>query len=193
VRRAGLEPGIAKAALEKLTETKRLHALTLGDERVNVRELARSTSDPDRALANGSSIAFLAEWEGRSVLFGADAHPDVLGAGIGRLLVERGLESLRLDAFKLPHHGSAANLTADLLRLVRCRRYLVSTNGDVFHHPDVEAIARVIVNGGDDPALLFNYRSEQTQLWDDRRMMREYGYSVEYADPTSEGLAVEIA
>lgn len=192
VRRAGLEPGSAKQALEKLDRTKKLHSLTLGPERPAVRALARAKTPVDRAVANGSSIALLAEWEGRAVVLGADAHPDVLARSLEQVITERGLETLRLDAFKLPHHASAANVTTEMLRLVDCDRYLISTNGAVFHHPDSEAIARVIEHGGAAPELWFNYRSPETEIWDDRALVREHGYRPIYADRDSPGVSVEL-
>ena len=192
VRRAGLEPGVAKEALAKLDRTKKLHALTLGDDQPAISELARAKTPQDHAVANGSSIALLAEWEGKRVLLGGDAHPDVLAHGIEQLLVDRGMEVLPLDAFKLPHHGSAANVTSRLLSLVRCKRYLISTNGDVFNHPDHEAVARVIEYGGNNPELWFNYRSAETTLWDDSGLMRRHGYHAVYADRESTGLPLDL-
>lgn len=45
------------------------------------------------------------------------------------------------------------NLTMKLLDLVRWRRDLVSTNGDKFGHPDVEAIAKTIRFDGQSPEI----------------------------------------
>jgi len=193
VRRAGLEPGVAKQALAKLAATKKLQGLTLGEERIAVRALAAAKTASDGAVANGSSIALLAEFGEQRILLGADAHPDVLAAGLDRLLIDRGLETLAIDAFKLPHHASAANVTLDVLRLVRCPRFLVSTNGDVFNHPDPEAIARVIVHGGGNPELWFNYRSEETLVWDDDALASEHRYKAIFPHADDSGLALDLA
>jgi len=123
----------------------------------------------DKAEANGSSIGMLAEYQegGKTCRFllTADCHSPVLEDSLDRLLAARGIERLPLDAFKLPHHGSRHNLTNRLLDKVRCRRYLISTNGERSGHPDHEALARVIVRGGPDAALLFNYESAFNQGW----------------------------
>lgn len=135
----------------------------------DVRALAEKPPRLDGAEANGSSIGVLAEYQegGKTcrLLLTADCHSPVLEGSLDRLLAARGIERLHLDAFKLPHHASLHNLTNRLLEKVRCRCYLVSTNGDRFGHPDHEALARVIVKGGPDAALLFNYESTFNRRW----------------------------
>lgn len=135
----------------------------------DLRALADKTPRLDGAEANGSSIGVLAEYQegGRicRLLLGADCHSPVLESSLDLLLAARGIERLHLDAFKLPHHGSRHNLTNRLLEKIRCRRYLVSTNGDRSGHPDHEALARVIVKGGPNAALLFNYESKFNRRW----------------------------
>lgn len=51
---------------------------------------ARKTKD-DGAAPNGSSIAFLAEFGGHSLLLAADAHPDVLIPPLGSRFRSRNL------------------------------------------------------------------------------------------------------
>jgi beta-lactamase superfamily II metal-dependent hydrolase len=192
VRKAGLEPGVAKAALDRLADTRKLRPLTLGDDRPSVSQLARTETPTDHEVPNGSSIALLAEFDGNSTLLGADAHPDVLEEGIRRLLDARKREVLSVGAFKLPHHGSAHNVTTSLLKLVDCRRYLVSTNGAIFHHPDPEAIARVLVAAGEGAELCFNYRSDYNAMWADKSLVRERGYVVRYPDERDGGLLIDL-
>jgi hypothetical protein len=135
----------------------------------DVGALAARAPKLDASEANGSSIGLLAEWQEGStrhaMLLGADSHAPVLDASIARLNAARGTERLRVDAFKLPHHGSRHNLTNDLLRRLTCRQYLVSTNGDKFSHPDHEALARVLVEGGPEPRLCFNYKTRFNDGW----------------------------
>ena len=56
---------------------------------------------------------------------------------------QNGLLPLHVDVLKLPHHGSHANVSLDLLRTLDCARYLFSSNGAHTRHPHPEAIARV--------------------------------------------------
>jgi hypothetical protein len=152
--------------------------------RPDIDALAATPFRGDHSEANGSSIALLAEYEGRRVLLGADAHADVLGPAVRALAASA---PLRLDAFKVPHHGSAFNLSADLLESIDCRRFLVSTNGSYFDHPEPVAIARIIKFGGQSPELIFNYRTEHTERWDDASLRSAHGYEVSYPDADRDG------
>lgn len=157
-----------------------------GDEpfgAIDVDALADEDFDEDDAEANGSSIALLAEHEGRRVLLGADAHPTVLLDGLERVFP--GGAPVRLDAFKVAHHGSRNNLPVALLQRLACGRYLVSTNGSQFKHPSRPAIARILKYGGDAKTIVFNYRTEFTEVWDEPTLREEYGYDVVYGEDGS--------
>ena len=144
----------------------------------------------DAAAPNGSSIAVLAEFAGKAVLLGADAHPSVLEQAVTAVLKTRGgAKKLHLDAFKVSHHGSQNNLSPALLKLLDCRNYLVSTNGAVFNHPDRVAMARIIQNGGPKTHLWFNYRSEDNAVWAKPALQSKYGYSATYAFSVDSGLS----
>ncbi|MGE0877450.1 MAG: hypothetical protein AB7L13_05915 [Acidimicrobiia bacterium] len=119
----------------------------------------------DSTAANGSSIAFVFEAEGKRVLFGADAHAPVLAAGLKRYAAELGEPRVRLDLVKLSHHGSNANISTKLLELIDCKKWLVSTNGDNFAHPDDAALAKVIVSATGPVTFFCNYKSARTGPW----------------------------
>jgi beta-lactamase superfamily II metal-dependent hydrolase len=187
LKKYGLEPGSRVDYSRFLKGTP--------SQSTDVDRLADSPFDGDAAVANGSSIALLAEYAGAAALLAADAHAPVLVAAIRRLLAERGLSRLPLAAFKVPHHGSRNNLSAELLGLLDCRRYLFSSNGDHFCHPDREAAARVIKYGRRDgaaPRLLFNYRSRYNLVWSKPELQAKYGYGCEFPAGESGGLLVSL-
>lgn len=163
-------------------------------ERFELEPLAAAPTKPDPSVANGSSIALLAEFDGRSVLLTGDAHANVVIDAIAALQTARGRagEKLKVDALKLSHHGSANATTIPLLAAIDCPRYLVSSNGNIFYHPDRESIARVILHGGKQPTLYFNYRSTHNALWDSAVLRRRYGYSAHYPNAGAEGLRVDL-
>ena len=161
----------------------------------DVDALADAKFNPDDAPHNGSSIAVLAEYQGKSILLGADAYAPVLAASIRKLLKQRGGERLKLDAFKIPHHGSKNNLNIELLNLLDCSQYLISTNGDRFKHPDREAIGRVIKygkSGGNPPKLYFNFRTEWNNVWEQKPLQDKYGYQAIYPPTGEAGLLVRL-
>jgi len=192
VEEAGLSPGVAKKALAQLAKTKKLQPDVLGGLPVNVETLAKEAFGADTAEPNGSSIGVLVEFDGKRILLGADAFAPVLAASVQRLIDDRGLERLPLSALKLPHHGSKANINPDLLKMLKCNRYLFSTNGAIFNHPDAEGVARVIKYGGKKIELLFNYRTEFNEVWDNDKLKDKYGYKATYAEGAKTGLAVEL-
>jgi beta-lactamase superfamily II metal-dependent hydrolase len=179
VKKAGLVPG---ELLEEEEEDE-------GDDTLggkpDIAGLAGSDFKEDKAPANGSSIAFLAEYDGKKVLFGADAHAPVLLRSLPRL---PGNGPLKLDAFKVSHHGSTHNVNRELLQALRCKNYLISTNGKKFKHPSTEAIARIISFGGG--TLHFNYRTAFNKMWDDKALKKKHKYATLY--PAREGIALNL-
>jgi hypothetical protein len=121
-------------------------------------QLARSTFGPDRAAPNGSTISLIAEYGGRRVLLLGDAHAGPTAAALDRL----GPGPHRFDAVKLAHHGSRANTSLALLGRLRSDRWIVSTNGARFRHPNNECLGRVVVTQRR-PTFFLNYTSEHTE------------------------------
>ena len=119
----------------------------------------------DGSVANGSSIAFILEYSDKRVLFGADAHAPVLTKALKRYAVRVDEARPRIDLVKLSHHGSNANLSTAMLALIDCQRFLISTNGDNFAHPDDAAIAKVIVTSSGPVTFFCNYRTARTEPW----------------------------
>jgi beta-lactamase superfamily II metal-dependent hydrolase len=97
----------------------------------------------DGSVANGSSIAFLLEAGGASLLLTGDAFAADLESTIGQLLAQRKESKLHVDLFKLSHHGSRQNMTDGLLDLIDPGAVLVCTDGSKFRHPDEDALEKV--------------------------------------------------
>lgn len=149
----------------------------------DIETLAATRFEDDRAPANGSSIALLLAVDGRRILLGADSHADTLVTSLRHLAGAE--KNIKLDAFKVSHHGSAANTSQELLALLDCSRYLISSSGAQFQHPDPEAIARIIKFGGTNTALFFNYRTPFTASWDDEAAQARYKYNTVYGSDGS--------
>lgn len=184
-RDAGIAPGRAAPTREARPRRR-------AGARPDVEKLLDVPFAQDGAEANGSSIALLAEHDGRACLLTGDAYPGVLLESFERLFAERGPAPLRLDAMKVSHHGSRGNTTWPLLYRVDCGRYLFSTDGSVFDHPDDECVSRVIAHGGPGATLCFNYRCERTAAWSDPALARALEYTAVYPAAGAEGLRVEL-
>lgn len=184
VRKAGLVPG---------------HAYTLEDALPGgflggkVEDWANAKFTEDKAEPNGSSIAFVAEYAGKRVLFGADAHPSVLINSLQRPPFKA--SSLALSALKLPHHGSKNNVSQALLATFPADNYLISTNGQQFNHPDPEAIARVLVGRkAASKTLYFNYPAKvNAGSWQSVSLQHPgaWNYAVRYGTDGN-GLVIDL-
>ncbi|MBT2510544.1 hypothetical protein J7I98_32810 [Streptomyces sp. ISL-98] len=143
---------------------------------VDVDALAASPFEPDRSKPNRSSIGLLFEFEGRRIVLTGDADDRRLVSSIRPRALEEG-GKLRVDALKVAHHGSDRNISKDLLDLIDCDRYLISTSGARHAHPNEIAMARILKHGGPQKEIVFNYR-ERAQLWDVDDLKTRFGYSV---------------
>jgi hypothetical protein len=176
IKEYGIRPGDLDAAWRALAEKKKfLPKKGLLGDTPNLDALVKSQFMKDQAIPNGSSIAFLAEYAGKSALFLADAHPDLIADSIQRLCAERQTDRLPVNAVKVAHHGSKNNTSVALLKLIKSPWYLISTNGDQFKHPDQQCMARIIEFGKPE-RLYFNYKSTFTQPWLTAAAEKKYHY-----------------
>jgi hypothetical protein len=107
----------------------------------------------------------------------ADAHPDLLTANLARLAVEQGSPKVVFDVVKLPHHASASNVTNEMLALIECRDWVISTNGARFRHPDDIALARVLT-AAPGSRLHANYDSDRIKEWAAFAPPKQHGYEL---------------
>ncbi len=175
-----MRPGNAREARKLLEEDRRYAPDALGGG-VNVEKLLLTDEvEEDKAAPNGSSIALLAEYGGQRLLLTGDAFPSVLASSL-RLLGASEERPLEVDAFKLSHHGSDGNTCPRLLKLLSCRRALISTNGASHSHPDAVTLARV-VRAQEGIELHFNYDSDFTNSWLDLGLQKKHGFTAEAAN-----------
>ncbi len=158
-------PGDVSAALSRLAERREYRPPAIPADTRGMAQ-PRKYGD-DSTVANGSSIACVFEHAGVAVLLAGDAHARSLAASLKRLAEERSVARLHFDAVKLPHHGSMNNISKAWLQWVDCDHWLISTNGAVFQHPDVETaqlIADCHPKTGPKPTLLCNYQNIAERL-----------------------------
>lgn len=200
--------------MELLAERPEGRILSFAEEEgVDVKALAEGWDKEDNSEPNGSSIALLAEFEGKSCLLAGDAFARDMASAVRRLLQERAPEGkapeekLKLDALKVAHHGSRNNTSDDFLSVLDCDRFLISTNGATFGHPDPESVAFIV--GGNHRLqstslmarqrhLFFNYRSPQNRIWegvdlDGNPLSKSYNFQAHYPEKGKQGMRVVLA
>jgi len=153
----------------------------------DIDKLANWPYEEDQTVPNGTSIAFLLEYRGKSMLLSGDAHPSILVSSIAEL---RQVKEKGVDLFKVPHHGSRKNVSKELIEAVRCRAALFSSNGAVHGHPDKESVARFI-KFAPGVKLIFNCRTQFNEMWDQTELREEWGYETDYGSG-QEGISIHL-
>lgn len=119
------------------------------DINIDMHELAqrgKTLGNPNKPseLANMVSLSMLIRCDAFSILILGDSFPQEIYWS----LIERGYSKehkLQVDFIKMSHHGSANNISNDLLDIIDCDKFIISTNGSKgYKHPHREAIANVL-------------------------------------------------
>lgn len=96
---------------------------------------------PDDSPTNSQSIILVLHDGERQILLSGDATPGKLYDAL-RQYINDG-NSNHFDLIKLPHHGSYRNITKEILNLVVCNDYIISTDGNRFFHPDKKMFMKI--------------------------------------------------
>ena len=139
----------------------------------------------DDSIENATSISFLFEYNGKQILFLADTLPSVVVEGLKLTRVLE--ESNKIDYLKLSHHASKGNLNNELLEMIECENYIVSTFGKSSNKlPNKETFAR-IVQYHKSINLYFNYKNEKIEsiFEDDVLETDEYSIELVYVEENS--------
>jgi beta-lactamase superfamily II metal-dependent hydrolase len=94
------------------------------------------------SLINQTSITFVLEFYGKKLLFMGDAPSATVAKELKNIYTKDDI--IELDLVKLPHHGSKHNISDEFLKLTKCNRYLVATNGVKHSHPDMHTLAKIV-------------------------------------------------
>ena len=118
----------------------------------------------DDKIPNGSSIAFLFEYnyepnKVKRILLLGDSFPSVVVGNLEKYRVEN--KKIKIDYTKLSHHASKSNTSDELIEMIECENYIVTTMG-CHGNPNKETFARILKNHSK-VNLFFNYKNEQTE------------------------------
>ncbi len=112
---------------------------------------------PDSSVTNGSSISFVMEVKGKRLLFLGDAYSETV---INSLYSLYGSDNrpYMFDVVKLSHHGCFNNNSPELLGVISSDKWVISTNGYKYGHPDIQTLAHIITKDNISVnELYFNY------------------------------------
>lgn len=156
----------------------------LGDKPIEQLQAVKVSGD--NSVPNGSTIAFLATYKGKTCIFAGDATSDYLLRAIDPILVKSGKDRLAVDAWKIGHHGSKRSTLEKLMSKIKCSKILVSSNGKKFKHPDQETIAKLLKNNGPNLQFYFNYKTEFNERWAVKDLQTKYKFKATYPEKDDE-------
>lgn len=172
IPRFGIEFNILSPTFEKLKpllykwEKEHPDSLTSkkNDYNFSIEDLiSKDEFKEDDAVHNGSSIAFLMTYKAKNMLFLGDSHPSEIITNLSILLGKEKLP-LAVEFVKLSHHGSKFNTNYDLLKLITCNNFIVSSNGKIHNLPDKQCLARII-NYNSSANIYFNYKEKISEIF----------------------------
>lgn len=109
----------------------------------------------DDSDTNRSSIALIFEYGDKKLLFLGDSHPTDIVKSLRNLGYSEE-NKINVDFVKVSHHGSKKNTSIELLNLVECNNFIISTDGSKHGLPNKECLARIIKSRSN-VNLYFNY------------------------------------
>lgn len=131
-------------------------------------ELLQNEFSEDTAIHNGSSIAFILEIEGKKMLFLGDSFPSVIVNSLKGLGYTKS-NKLDIEFMKVSHHGSKANTSDELLDLIKCDKFIISTNGAKHGLPNKETLAKII-NKHQTCKIYFNYSNLKDKIFKENEL-----------------------
>ena len=152
-------------------------------------KLCKEAYEPDGSASNGSSISFVLETKGKRLLFLGDSHSETVVVSLRALYGEEKVPYI-FDAVKLSHHGSYNNNSPELIKLIVSDKWLVSTNGDKYNHPDMPMLAHIITKGKG-MKIYFNYYLPICRELNDGLYHKDFDFEI--ITPEGEnGIQIEI-
>lgn len=115
-------------------------------------------SEYDTDFVNRSSISIVIEFNNQKLLFLGDSSPIDIEKTLEKYINENSNE---FEIVKVPHHGSRNNMSKTIIEKIDCEKFLISTNGAKYKHPDAETIAKILYCGDKKKTIYFNYKPKQ--------------------------------
>lgn len=111
------------------------------DYRIELEKLMEEElTNEDKSCSNRASIVFVFEYAKKKILFTGDAHSKDICSAIRE---KYGSSCpVKFDMVKLPHHGSARNLSEEWAECIQSSRFLISADGS--GHPAKHTIAKLL-------------------------------------------------
>jgi beta-lactamase superfamily II metal-dependent hydrolase len=149
----------------------------------------------DTSKPNLSSIMLLGTAEGKTVLLTGDG----LGEHLLKNLEQGGVlepgGQLHVNVLKLPHHGSARNVTPEFLKKITAEQYIISANGRD-GNPDPETLKWLVETAkeqGRKIEIIMTNETDSSKELLKTHPKEDYGYRLTLMPPGDSAMTVELA
>ena len=160
------------------------------DRKKTIKFLQKRDFKEDIAIPNGSSIAFIFEYESKKILFTGDSFPSIVLEGLEKADFINANKKVKFDYVKLSHHASKKNTSDEFLENIECNNYIVTTQG-CNGKPNKETFARIL-KYHQPLNLYFNHKNTKTQNIFSKEELEEYHIRQTYLEENSEHYVMEV-
>lgn len=143
--------------MKKKNKKKRMMS-AFTDYHKTIAELCSEEFNEDTSLFNKSSIAFILEYGDFKLLMLGDSHPSIIVSSLQNLGYSNE-NKLKVNLMKISHHASKKNTSDELLKLIDCERFIISSDGSNHGLPNKQSLARIVRNMDSPVTFYFNYSS----------------------------------
>lgn len=159
------------------------------DYEKSVAELYEKEFEGIVSLTNKSSIAFLFEFAGKRLLFLGDAEESTIKSSLSKLGYSN-KNKLRVDYCKIAHHASKHNTSNELIEMLDCSNYIISTQLTKEGRPSKECLSRIVCNTALPVNFYCNYNINANSIFTEEEIS-EYG--MKFIILNEDGINVEEA
>lgn len=147
----------------------------------------------DRSIFNlSSTIALVRQDEGKTILLTGDARGDDILEGLDAAGLLSG-GTFHVDVLKVPHHGSARNVTEQFFRDVTADDYVICTDG-TDDNPDDEMLQMLKeARTGEAYRIWFSYPSDRLDAFVDAAHRAGEIFEANFRDEALPSLVLELA
>lgn len=160
----------------EIESSNQLEISSANDYSLEISDLAKNKYQEKGTLVNKTSIALIIEASDKKLLLMGDAFPSTIEKNI-RDLGYNEKNKLRLEIVKVSHHGSSYGMSPDLLNIIDCNKFIISTNGSN-GLPSKECLARIAKHKDEKVLFYFNYKNETTENIFFEHEFRKYNFEV---------------
>jgi beta-lactamase superfamily II metal-dependent hydrolase len=136
-------------------------------------------------IPNKSSIAFIYNYNNFNILFMGDAFSSIIKNNIEKYTDYNKSNKLKLDFVKVSHHGGNYSINYDLLEIINCTNYIISTDGSN-GLPTKESLCKIVTHREDKIKLYFNYKNNNTQNIFFDEEFEKYNFEIIYLSKQDE-------